>query len=60
MTVAGGVGRAIDVGQGFGVAEVARFAQGQVATFANIWRPLVEDQDDIPREGLKFLRKTLI
>ena len=42
---------------GYGVIE--SFAQGQVATFANIWRPLVEDQDDIPREGLKFLRKAL-
>ncbi len=43
--------------EGYGVIE--SFAQGEVAAFANIWRPLVEDQDDIPREGLKFLRKAL-
>jgi D-psicose/D-tagatose/L-ribulose 3-epimerase len=43
--------------EGYGVIE--SFAQGEVAAFANIWRPLVEDQDDIPREGLKFLRKVL-
>jgi D-psicose/D-tagatose/L-ribulose 3-epimerase len=43
--------------EGFGVIE--SFAQGQVAAFANIWRPLVEDQDDIPRKGLKFLKKAL-
>lgn len=47
-----------DVGyEGFGVIE--SFAQGQVAAFANIWRPLVDDQDDIPRKGLQFLRKAL-
>lgn len=44
--------------EGFGVIE--SFAQGQVAAFANIWRPLVEDQDDIPRKGLKFLKKALL
>ncbi|MCK4925340.1 MAG: sugar phosphate isomerase/epimerase [Spirochaetes bacterium] len=44
--------------EGFGVIE--SFAQGQVAAFANIWRPLVEDQDDIPREGLQFLKKALL
>jgi hypothetical protein len=38
---------------------IESFAQGQVAAFANIWRPLVKNQDDIPREGLKFLKKTL-
>jgi D-psicose/D-tagatose/L-ribulose 3-epimerase len=43
---------------GYGVIE--SFAQGQVAAFANIWRPLVKNQDDIPREGLKFLKKTLV
>jgi D-psicose/D-tagatose/L-ribulose 3-epimerase len=43
--------------EGYGVIE--SFAQGQVAAFANIWRPLVKNQDDIPREGLKFLKKTL-
>lgn len=43
--------------EGYGVIE--SFAQGEVAAFANIWRPLVEDQDDIPREGLEFLRKAL-
>ncbi len=43
--------------QGYGVIE--SFAQGQVAAFANIWRPLVEDQDDIPRRGLQFLKKVL-
>jgi D-psicose/D-tagatose/L-ribulose 3-epimerase len=48
--------RAIDY-NGYGVIE--SFAQGQVAAFANIWRPLVSNQDDIPREGLKFLRKAL-
>jgi D-psicose/D-tagatose/L-ribulose 3-epimerase len=40
--------------EGYGVIE--SFAQGQVAAFANIWRPLVADQDDIPRKGLQFLR----
>jgi D-psicose/D-tagatose/L-ribulose 3-epimerase len=44
--------------EGFGVIE--SFAQGQVAAFANIWRPLVKDQDDIPRKGLKFLKKALL
>jgi len=43
--------------EGFGVIE--SFAQGQVAAFANIWRPLVENQDDIPRKGLQFLKKAL-
>ncbi len=43
--------------EGYGVIE--SFAQGEVAAFANIWRPLVEDQNDIPREGLKFLRAAL-
>jgi D-psicose/D-tagatose/L-ribulose 3-epimerase len=43
--------------RGFGVIE--SFAQGQVAAFANIWRPLVEDQDDIPRKGLQSLKKVL-
>jgi D-psicose/D-tagatose/L-ribulose 3-epimerase len=43
---------------GYGVIE--SFAQGQVAAFANIWRPLVKNQDDIPREGLKFLKKNLV
>ncbi len=43
--------------EGYGVIE--SFAQGEVAAFANIWRPLVEEQDDIPREGLKFLRNVL-
>lgn len=41
--------------KGYGVIE--SFAQGQVAAFANIWRPLVKDQDDIPRKGVKFLRQ---
>jgi D-psicose/D-tagatose/L-ribulose 3-epimerase len=41
--------------KGYGVIE--SFAQGQVAAFANIWRPLVTDQDDIPREGVKFLKQ---
>jgi len=40
---------------GYGVIE--SFAQGQVAAFANIWRPLVRNQEDIPREGVKFLKK---
>ncbi len=44
--------------EGFGVIE--SFAQGEVAAYANIWRPLVEDQDDIPREGLQFLKKALL
>ncbi len=39
---------------GYGVIE--SFAQGQVAAFANIWRPLVQDQNDIPREGVRFLK----
>ncbi len=39
---------------GYGVIE--SFAQGQVAAFANIWRPLVKNQDDIPGEGVKFLK----
>lgn len=43
--------------EGYGIIE--SFAKGQVAAFANIWRPLVKDQDDIPREGLKFLRTAL-
>ncbi len=43
--------------EGYGVIE--SFAQGQVAAFANIWRPLVKDQDDIPREGIKFLRSNI-
>lgn len=42
---------------GYGVIE--SFAQGQVAAFANIWRPLVDNQDDIPEKGLQFLKKTL-
>lgn len=42
---------------GYGVIE--SFAKGQVAAFANIWRSLVKNQDDIPREGLKFLRSVL-
>ena len=41
--------------KGYGVIE--SFAQGQVAAFANIWRPLVKDQDDIPGEGVKFLKQ---
>jgi len=41
--------------RGLGVIE--SFAQGQVAAFANIWRPLVDNQDDIPAKGLQFLRK---
>lgn len=44
--------------EGYGVIE--SFAAGQVAAFANIWRPLAKKQDDIPREGLKFLRKALV
>ena len=43
--------------EGFGIIE--SFAQGEVAAYANIWRPLVDDQDDIPRKGLQFLKKTL-
>ncbi len=44
--------------EGYGVIE--SFAKGEVAAFANIWRDLVEDQDEIPRRGLGFLRKTLV
>jgi D-psicose/D-tagatose/L-ribulose 3-epimerase len=39
--------------EGFGVIE--SFAQGQVAAFANIWRPLADNQDDIPSKGVRFL-----
>ncbi len=47
-----------DIGyRGYGVIE--SFAQGQVAAFANIWRPLVDNQDDIPSKGLEFLRQKL-
>ncbi len=42
---------------GYGVIE--SFAQGQVAAFANIWRPLVDNQEEIPRRGLQFLREAL-
>ena len=45
-----------DIGyRGFGVIE--SFAPGQIAAFANIWRPLAEKQDDIPRNGIKYLKK---
>jgi D-psicose/D-tagatose/L-ribulose 3-epimerase len=40
---------------GYGVIE--SFAQGQVAAFANIWRPLVKNQDDIPARGVRFLKQ---
>jgi D-psicose/D-tagatose/L-ribulose 3-epimerase len=43
--------------EGFGVIE--SFAQGQVAAFANIWRPLVDNQDDIPAKGVRFLKQAL-
>jgi len=47
-----------DIGyRGYGVIE--SFAQGKVAAFANIWRPLVDNQDDIPSKGLQFLRRKL-
>ena len=41
--------------KGYGVIE--SFAQGQVAAFANIWRPLVKNQDDIPGKGVNFLKQ---
>jgi D-psicose/D-tagatose/L-ribulose 3-epimerase len=41
--------------KGYGVIE--SFPQGQDKAFAPIWRPLVKDQDDIPREGVKFLKQ---
>ena len=40
MAVAGGIGLPIDVGQRFGVAEIARFAQGQVERDRCVLRPV--------------------
>jgi D-psicose/D-tagatose/L-ribulose 3-epimerase len=42
---------------GFGVIE--SFAPGQIAAFANIWRPLAAKQDDVARNGIRFLKKVL-